>query len=184
MNPPSRIVTAEPRDYSAGSIFRRFARAIGIVLIFSVVGPLAIAALISLVMVVFGAALLQIFLMLVDFDALRTMVSAAVWLLVFVTALAALLPSAAAGLIFALAAVYGGINMIWMAWIAAAIAIAGFVAFGIFVVPSESSAVFLPDVRSVRQALTLSAMLALLAVIPTSLCWWLAKPLHRASIAA
>ena len=52
--------------------------------------------------------------------------------------------------------------MIWMAWIAAAIAIAGFVAFGMFVVPSESSAVILPDVRSARQALTLSAMLALL----------------------
>ena len=52
------------------------------------------------------------------------------------------------------------VNMIWMAWIAAAIAVAGFVAFGMFVVPSKSSAVILPDVRSARQALTLSAMLA------------------------
>ena len=45
--------------------------------------------------------------------------------------LASFLPSVAAGLIFALAAVYGGINMIWMAWLAAAVAVAGFVVFGI-----------------------------------------------------
>ena len=183
MNPPSRIVTPERRDYSAGAIAGRFARAIGIVLIFSIAGPLSIAALISLLVVAFGAALLQMFLAVLELDALRTMVSVAVGLLALVTALAAFLPSVAAGLIFALAAVYGGINMIWMAWLAAAVAIAGFVGLGMFVVPSESSAVILLDVRSVRAALTLSAMLAVLAVVPTSLCWWLARPLHRGSIA-
>lgn len=170
-------------SYSAGAVFQRLVRAIGIVLIFSVVGPLTMAVLISLIAVAFGAALLQMFLALIELDAMRTMVSVAVWLLAFVTVLASLLPSIVAGLIFALAAVYGGINMIWMAWFAAAIAVAGFVAFGMFVVPSESSAVILPDVRSVRQALMLSAMLGILSVIPAGLCWWLAKPLHRASIA-
>ena len=67
----------------------RFARLIGIVLIFSVVGPLAIAALMSLIVVVFGAALLQMLLVLVDLDALRAMVSIAVWLLAFATVRAA-----------------------------------------------------------------------------------------------
>ena len=172
------------RDYSAGAIAGRFARAIGIVLIFSIAGPLTLAALVSLLVVMFGAALLQMFLALLELEALRTMVSVAVALLAIATMLAAFLPSVAAGLLFALAAVYGGINMIWMAWLAAAITVAGFVAFGIFMVSPESSAVILPDVRSVRQALTLSAVLTVLAVIPTSLCWWLAKPLHRASIAA
>jgi hypothetical protein len=171
------------RSYSAGAVLQRLVRAIGIVLIFSVVGPLTMAALISLIAVAFGAVLLQMFLALIELDAMRTMVSVAVWLLAFVTVLASLLPSIVAGLIFALAAVYGGINMIWMAWLAAAVAVAGFVAFGMFVVPSESSAVILPDVRSVRQAMTLSAMLGVLSVVPASLCWWLAKPLHRASIA-
>jgi uncharacterized protein YqfA (UPF0365 family) len=107
-----------------------------------------------------------------------------VGLLALVTALAAFLPSVAAGLIFALAAVYGGINMIWMAWLAAAIAVAGFVVLGMFIAPSEPSAVILPDVRSGRAALALSAMLAVLAIVPASLCWWLAKPLHRGSITA
>ena len=172
------------RDYSAGAVVGRFARAIGMVVIFSVAGPLTLAALISLIVIGFGAALLQMFLVLLELDALRTMISVAVGLLAIVTMLASFLPSVAAGLIFALAAVYGGVNTIWMAWLAAAIAVAGFVVFGIFVVPSESSAVILPDVRSVRQALTLSAILAVLAVIPASLCWWLAKPLHRARIAA
>src|SRR5215208_2120662 len=77
-------------------------------------------AVISLIVVAFGAALLQMFLAVLELDALRTMVSVAVGLLAFVTALAAFLPSVVAGLIFALAAVYGGINMIWMAWLAAA----------------------------------------------------------------
>ncbi len=173
---------SELRDYSAGAIFGRFTRAIGIVLIFSVVGPLTIAALIALIVVGFGVALLQALLVFIELESLRTMISVAVWLLAMVTVLASLLPSAAAGLIFALAAVYAGTNMIWIAWVAAAIAIAGFVTLGIFVIPSESSAVILPSVRSARQALSLSAMLAVLAIIPTSLCWWLAKPLHRANI--
>jgi hypothetical protein len=175
---------SELREYSAGAVVGRFARAIGIVLIFSIAGPLATAALISLIVVGLGAALLQLFLALLELEALRTVISVAVGLLAFVTMLASFVPSVAAGLIFALAAVYGGINMIWMAWLAAAIAIAGFVVLGIFVVPSESSAVILPDVRSARPALTLSAILTVLAVIPASLCWWLAKPLHRARIAA
>jgi hypothetical protein len=164
-------------------VFQRLVRAIGIVVIFSVAGPLTMAALISLIAVAFGAVLLQMFLALIELDAMRTMVSVAVWLLALVTVLASLLPSIVAGLIFALVAVYGGINMIWMAWLAAAIAVAGFVGFGMLVVPSESSAVILPDVRSVRQAVTLSAMLGILSIIPACLCWWLAKPLHRASIA-
>jgi hypothetical protein len=184
MNTPARNVTAERRDYSAGAVAGRFARAIGIVLIFSIAGPLTIAALISLIVVAFGAALLQMFLALLELEALRTLASVAIVVLALVTMLASFLPSVAAGLIFALAAVYGGINMIWMAWLAAAIAVAGFVVFGIFLVLSESSAVILPDVRSTRQALSLSAILAVLAVIPTSLCWWLAKPLHRARTAA
>jgi hypothetical protein len=184
VNPPSRIVTPAARDYSAGAIVGRFARAIGIVLIFSIAGPLTIAALISLIVVAFGAALLQMFLALLELDALRTMLSVAVGLLAFVTALASFLPSVAAGLIFALAAVYGGVNMIWMAWLAAAVGAAGFVMVGMFVVPSETSAVIVPSVRSAPEALKLSAMLAVVAVIPASLCWWLAKPLHRVILPA
>ncbi|TPQ33218.1 hypothetical protein C2U70_19870 [Bradyrhizobium guangdongense] len=172
------------RDYSAGAIVGRFARTIGIVLIFSVAGPLTMAALISLIAVALGATLLQMFLALLELEALRTMVSVAVVLLAIATMLAAILPAVAAGLVFALAAIYGGVNMIWMAWLAAAIAVAGFVAFGTFVVPSESSALILPDVRSAQQALKLSAVLAVLTIIPASLCWWLAKPLHRGSIVA
>ena len=72
-----------------------------------------------------------------------------------------------------------------MAWLAAAVAIAGVVSGGMFFIPSESSAVILPSVGSASQALPLFAMLlAALAVVPTSLCWWLAKPLHRATVSA
>jgi hypothetical protein len=169
---------------SAGAAFRRFGRAIGIVLIFSVMGPLAFAALILLLVVGLGAPLLQIFLALVDLDGQGTVVSVALWLLVVATLLASFPPSVMTGCIFATVAVYTGANAIWMAWLAVAVAIAGVIVLGIFIIPDESSAVILPSARSAGQTLWLFAVLAALAALPTTLCWWLAKPLHRVKIAA
>jgi predicted ABC-type exoprotein transport system permease subunit len=39
-------------------------------------------------------------------------------------------------------------------------------------------------VHSAGQSIPLFGVLTALAVLPATLCWWLAKPLHRASIAA
>jgi hypothetical protein len=117
--------------------------------------------------------------MVIDLDALRTVASIAAWLLAAIAILASFLPSIAAGIVFAWSAVYADLNAIWMAWIAAFIAVVGFVAFGKFVRPSESSALILPDVQSMSQALSLSAMLGVLALLAASFCWWLARPLHR-----
>jgi hypothetical protein len=172
------------RANPVAALFRRLSRVAGIVVIFSVVGPLTTAVLVSVTVTALGAAVLQMFLALLGLEALRTLVSIAVVLLAIATILASFLPAVVAGLIFALAAVYADLNMIWMAWLAAAVAAAGFVAFGIFVVPSETSAVILPSVRSAPEALKLSAMLAIIAAIPASLCWWLAKPLHRVILPA
>jgi hypothetical protein len=169
---------------SVGTVVRSLARWIGIVAIFSVAGPLAVVALITLIMVGFGAPLLQLMVDFVNIDALRTIVSVAVWLLVVATLLASFPPSAAAGLIFASVAVCAGFNAVWMAWVAAAVAIIGFVVLGVFVIPAESSALILPSVQSARQAFALFVVLAGIAILPTTLCWWLAKPLHRANIAA
>jgi hypothetical protein len=169
---------------SVGASLRRLGRLIGIILIFSVVGPLAFATLTSLIVVAFGAAFLQLLLAFVDLSALRSVISVAVGLLAFLAVLASIPPSAVAGIIFASVAVYTGTRAIWMAWIAAAVAVAGVVVGGMFFIPSESSAVILPSVSSADQALALFLMLAALAVVPTSLCWWLAKPLHRATVSA
>jgi hypothetical protein len=164
--------------------FRRLGRAIGIVLIFSVVGPLAFATLILLIVAGFGAPLLQIALASFDLGGLSTIVSVALWLLVMATLLASFPPSAVAGCIFAIVAVYAGVNAVWMAWLAVALAIIGVIALGFFVIPDESSAVILPSARSAGETLALFGVLAVLAVLPTTLCWWLTRPLHRASIAA
>lgn len=161
------------------ALFRRLSCVVGIVVVFSVVGPLTTAALVSVVVTALGAAVLQMFFVLLDLEALRALASIAILLLAIATVLASFLPAVVAGLIFAFAAVYADVNMIWMAWLAAAVAASGFVALGMFVVPSETSAVIVPSVHSVPEALKLSAMLAIVAVIPASLCWWLAKPLHR-----
>jgi hypothetical protein len=169
---------------SVGAVFRGFGRMIGIILIFSIVGPLAFATLILLIVAGFSAPLLQMSLDLVNLGALGTVVSVALWLLVVATWLASFPPSVVAGCIFALVAVYAGINAVWMAWLAVAVAIIGVIVLGIFIIPDQSSAVILPGARSASETLSLFAVLAVLALVPTTLCWWLAKPLHRASIAA
>jgi len=169
---------------SVGAALRSFGRVIGIVLIFSIVGPLAFATLILLIVAGFSAPLLQIALDLVNLGALGTVVSVALWLLVVATWLASFPPSVVAGCIFAMVAVYAGVNAVWMAWLAVALAIIGVIVLGIFIIPDESSAVILPSARSAAETLSLFAVLAVLAIVPTTLCWWLAKPLHRASIAA
>ena len=163
-------------------MIRNLARLFGIVAIFSVVGPLALAALVSLIVVALGAPLLQLIFAVVDLGPLRGVISIAVWLLAFVVVIATLLPSMAAGLTFAVAAIYAGLSAIWMAWLAAAAAIAAVVLLGAFIQLSESSAVMLPGTQSLPQALSLSALLAVLAIGPASLCWWLARPLHRANV--
>jgi hypothetical protein len=169
---------------NVGAAFRRLGRLIGIVLIFSIVGPLAFATLILLIVAGFGAPLLQISLALVSLEGLSTVISVALWLLVMATLLASFPPSAMAGCIFAVIAVYAGVNAVWMAWLAVALAIIGVIVLGLFIIPDESSAVILPSARSAGESLSLFAVLAVLAILPTTLCWWLAKPLHRASIAA
>jgi hypothetical protein len=167
-----------------GAIFRRLGRVIGIVLIFSIVGPLAFATLILLIVAGFSAPLLQMALAYVNLDGFSTVVSVALWLLVVATWLASFPPSVVAACIFALVAVYAGVNAVWMAWLAVALAIIGVIVLGIFIIPDESSAVILPSARSAGETLSLFAVLTVLAIVPTTLCWWLAKPLHRASIAA
>lgn len=159
--------------------FKRAAKFLGIVAVFTVVGPLTIAAIVSLLVIVLGAPLLQLLLAVADLDALRTVASFAAWLLAAVAILASFLPSVATGTIFAWSAIYADLNAIWMAWLAAGIAVAGFVAFGMFVHPSESSALILPSVQSPSQAFSLFTMLAVLAFLAASFCWWLARPLHR-----
>jgi hypothetical protein len=169
---------------SLGAAFGRLLRVIGIVVIFFIVGPLAFAMLILVMVAGFGAPLLQMFLVFAELDAISTIVSVALWLLTVGAMLAAFPPSVVAGLVFALVAVYTGVNTFWMAWLSAALAIIAVIVLGIFIIPDESSAVLLPSARSARESLALFAVLVTLAALPTALCWWLAKPLHRANIAA
>ncbi|SHK23421.1 hypothetical protein SAMN05444159_2779 [Bradyrhizobium lablabi] len=164
---------------SVGALFHRLARVIGITMIFSVVGPIAFAALILLIIAGLGAPILQLVLAFVGLKALGTMVSIAALLLAVATVLASFPPSAVAGLIFALAAVYAGKNALWVAWLAVAIAIIGVIVSGTIL--EESSAAMLPDAG---QVLVAFAMLAVLAILPTTLCWWLTKPLSRAILPA
>jgi hypothetical protein len=158
---------------------KRAVKFLGIVAIFTVIGPLTIAAIVSLVIFLLGAPLLQLLLAVADLDILRTVASFAAWLLAAVAILAAFLPSVAAGIIFAWSAIYAGLSAIWMAWLAAGIAVAGFVTFGMFIHPSESSALILPSVQSPAKALSLFSILGVLAFLAASFCWWLARPLHR-----
>jgi hypothetical protein len=167
-----------------GSILGGVARMIGITVIFSILGPLAFAALVLAIVAGFGAPLAQLFASVAGHDLFSTIVSVALWVLTIAAWLAAIPPSAGAGLIFAFAAVCAGLDKIWMAWLAAAAGIAAIILLGNFVIPDESSAVILPGARSSAESLSLFGVLCVLAILPVTLCWWLSKPLHRASMSA
>ena len=165
-----------------GVAFGGLARMIGIVAIFSMLGPFAFAALVLLLVAVFGAPLLELMQAFVSPGTLRSLVSVAAWVLGFAAILASVIPSAITGLIFAVAAIGAGINAMWMAWLAAAAAIAAVMALGAAILVPESSAVILPKAQTAGQGIALFTMLAILAIPPATLCWWLAKPLHHANL--
>ena len=169
---------------SAGIIIGGLGRMLGIVAIFSLLGPPVFAVLVLLIVSAFGAPLVELLRTFVNLDALRMILSIADWVLGMAAMLAAFPPSAVTGLIFALAAVGAGVNAFWAAWLAAAVAVAAIIAIGLYIVPQESSAVILPKAQTAGQAIALFVMLTVLAIPPATLCWWLAKPLHHASIAA
>jgi hypothetical protein len=166
------------------AILGGIARIIAIIAIFSIAGPLAFAALILLIVLGVGTPFLELLWSFANPGSVSTLVSVAVWVLTFGSMLAAFPPSVMTGAIFALAAVCAGLNAVWMAWCAAAVAIAAIILIGTVYVPDESSAVLLPNLQGVEQMLRAFAGLNLLALLPTTFCWWLARPLHRARIAA
>jgi hypothetical protein len=160
-----------------------FARIVATVAIFSIAGPLAFAALILLLVLGVGAPFFELLRSFADPANLSPLVSAAIWVLAIGAMLAAFPPSIMAGLIFALAAVCAGFGAVWMAWCATAIAIAGIILVGAFYVPEESSAVLLPNIRGLEPIARAFVGLNVLALLPTTFCWWFARPLHRARIA-
>ena len=160
------------------------ARMIAISAIFSVGGPIAFAVLILLLVLGIGAPFLELLRDFANPGGVSTLMSAAVWVLTIVALLAAFPPSVMAGVIFALAAVCAGFSAVWMSWCATAVAIAGIILVGAFYVPDESSAVLLPNVHDTEPVIRAFVGLNVLALLPTTFCWWLARPLHRARFAA
>jgi hypothetical protein len=159
-------------------------RIIAIVAIFSIAGPLAFAALILLIVLGVGTPFLELLRDFANPGSVSTLVSVAAWVLTFGSMLAAFPPSLITGAIFALAAVYASLSAVWMAWCAAAVAIAAIILIGTLYVPEESSAVLLPNLQGAEQMFRAFLALNVLALLPTTLCWRLAKPLHRARIGA
>jgi len=161
--------------------FGRFARSLGIVLTFAIVGPLVMTVLFTTFLFALGVQMLQIMLTFFELDALRPWLSIALFLLVFFTFVATIPASAAAGMIFAITAVYGGVNSLWTAIIVVGIMVVGVVTLGFFVSPSENSPLFVPSVQGLRQGFWLALFLFVPAAIAASFCWLFSRPLHRVS---
>jgi hypothetical protein len=159
----------------------RLARSLGIVAIFAIVGPLAATAVFGVFVLVVGIPMLQVMLDLFELETIRGWLSVAVFLLIFFTLAAAVLPSIIAGAVFAIAAVYCGMNSLWTALVVTGCMVIGVVALGFFVSPSESSPLLLPSVKGLRQGAFLALFLSIPAAIAASLCWLFSRPLHRLS---
>ena len=160
---------------------KRVARGLGIIVIFTIVGPLVATAVFGVFILLVGVPMLQLMLEIVDLGALSAWLSVAVFLLVFFALAAAVMPAAIAGLAFAIASVYCGMNSLWVALAIMGTLVLGVVALGFFVSPSESSPLLLPSVRGLRQGAFLALFLSIPAAIAVSLCWLVSRPLHRLS---
>jgi hypothetical protein len=168
---------------AADVILTGLARIVGIVAVFAIVGPLAFAVQVLLMMIGFGAPLIELLKLLLRLEVVSTLMSVAVSVLVIGAMLAAIPPSAITGFIFALAAVCTGLNAVWAAWLAAAGAIAGIMVLRLFIIPAQSSAVILPSAQTAGQAVALFLTLNALAILPTALCWWFARALLPIEVA-
>jgi hypothetical protein len=166
-----------------GIVFGGLARMVGVFMIFSILGPLAFATMMLAIATGFSAPFLDLIMAFANPPGVRSFSTVVGWLLTVAFLLAAIPPSAITGLIFAVASVGAGANAIWIAWLAAVVAIAAIIVLGPFVVTQESSAIILPGIQTAGQAFRMLSTLAVLAIPPVALCWWLAKPLHRGSIA-
>jgi hypothetical protein len=159
----------------------RVARSLGIVAIFAVVGPIVVATVFGLFVLAIGIQLVQLMLEFFELEALRPWLSIAFSLLLFFAVVAAIPASAVAGVTFAVAAVYLGMNSLRAALVVAGIMAAGVVIIGFLFSPSENSALFVPNLQGIRQGFWLTLFLFVPAAIAASLCWIFSRPLHRMS---
>ena len=157
----------------------RLARSLGIVAIFTMVGPLVVAVVFGVFVFAIGIQMVQLMLEFFELEALRPWLSIAFSLLLFFALVAAVPASAMAGFVFAIVAVYFGMNSLWTAVVVAAIMVTGVVVLGFFFSPSENSALFLPSLQGVRQGFWLALFLFVPAAIAASFCWMFSRPLHR-----
>ena len=160
---------------------KRVGRSLGIVAVFSILGPIAVAAFFMLVVLVVGIPLLQLMLTMVDLEALRPWLSIAAFLLIVFSLAAAVPPAAITGIAFAVTSVYFRRNAVWVAVLIAALVSLGIVVMGFFVPSADSTTLLVPSVRGAGQALALSVFLAVPAIVAASLCWLVTRRLHRAS---
>jgi hypothetical protein len=160
---------------------KRLARSLGIIVIFTIVGPIVVTTVFGLIFLWIGVPMVQILLEFFKLESLREWLSVTVFLLVFFSLAGAVLPSILAGLAFAIASVYCGKNSLWAALIIVGTMVIGVVALSLFVSPSESSPLVLPSVDGLRQGGYLALFLSIPAAIAASLCWLFSRPLHRLS---
>jgi hypothetical protein len=160
---------------------KRVARFFSIVAIFALVGPLAVTTVFALFLLVIGVPALQLMLEFFQLETLRGWLSIAVFLLIFFSLFAAVTPSILAGIVFAIASLYCGWNSLWVALAIVGCMVLFVVGLGLFVSPTESSPLLLPNAQGLRQGAVLAPFLPVPAAIAASLCWLFSRPLHRVS---
>jgi hypothetical protein len=159
---------------------KRLARCLGIVAIFSFIGPLAVTSVFVCIALLIGVPLLDTVLQIVELHTIQSSLSVTLFLLIFFAFASAMTPSILAGVFFAITSVYCGLTSVWAALVIATTLVLGIVGLGFFVSPSESSPLLLPGVKGAQQGAFLALFLSIPAAIAAYLSWFFSRPLHRA----
>lgn len=161
------------------SILSRALRAVGTVTVFSIVGPLAIAFASAAAVAAIGKPFFDLFSALTGIGISHNWLTISLALLLGFTAVASIFPSFCVGVAFAISAFCFGWATLPAAWVAAIIAVIGFVLLGAIITASENSPLILIPVGEFRQAAYLVLFLIAPAVVACSLAWLASRPLHR-----
>src|SRR5437773_89604 len=132
---------------------RQLGRSLGIVAVFTVLGPVVVAAALLLVAVVIGLPLFAFLLLVFEFATMWNWLSTVLFVAGLAIAAGTALPAFVTGIAFAIAAVYFSANSLPVAIVIAMLAAILVVALGLLLGPTESRTLWLPQVDGVGQFL-------------------------------
>jgi hypothetical protein len=163
---------------TASITMNRAARSLAIIAVFTILGPIVVAATLIAIGLLIGVPLLLLSLLVFDFASSWRWLTSVVYEVAIILVVGTLAPAAIAGIAFAIASVYFHANALWLALLIGVLAAIGLVAVGLAVKSSGASMMLVPHIEDASHALSVAVFLAIAAAFAAGACWRVTRKLH------